>query len=262
MKHKIQYLVASVLGIVLTTGAQAQVTSPGQGGKAVVWTALEVQQQLNKRWTSYTTIGIGRHSHLTDYAVIEQQGTFTLRQGMAYKLSRHFTFSLTAMYGNRAYYEESLPPYQQEIRLYPKLSHSFKRGNFSFSQALRLDIRRFYQPDWSSWKDPLELRPRYQGKATLPLSGNKTNSLIVLTEVMGSAKGAGKQAGFTLWPDMKPFHFTENRTSLYFRHHLSRLNWDLDLGLMHQYWRLHEHTFISTMHVAVDLIIKNPFSVH
>jgi len=255
MKKAICLLLTSVVTACFAASAHAQVTPPGQGGKLVLWTALEVEQQMGKRWTSHTTFGIGRHSGPNNYAILEQPGVFTVREGFSYKLTKQLTASLTGMYAQRPYFEENLPAYQQELRLYPKLKHTFSLGNITFSEYIRLDFRRFYQPGWSAWKNPLEIRPRYQLKASMPFTRNKRTSLILITEMMGATRGVRKEVGGQVLNKMQPFQYTENRTSLYLRHQLKHLNWYVDMGVMHQYWRQKENQFKSTFLFGVDVIM-------
>ena len=80
---------------------------------------------------------------------------------------------------------------------------------------------------------------------------------MLITELMGASKAVRmrKKLSHTAHAAL-PVYIKQ--VILVFRHHLTKLNWYVDLGVMHQYWRQQADHFGSTLLFGADVIIKNP----
>lgn len=236
--------------------AMAQITAQGQGGKIVLWKALGIEQKISERWLSKSAIAYSRHSDLSNYEVLKNAGVFTIRQEMVYRINNHFKFSQGLFYAKRYYNDEDHPAYLNEIRFYPRFYHEFKVGKVQFSHSVRVDFRFFSQPGFETWEKPFEFRNRYLIKASLPLGKSNKNALIFITEFFAATdKQISKDGNMAF----SKYNFTENRTSIYFRHLLNKPNAYLDLGLMNQQWFDSDRIMRQSFLLQADIIFLNPF---
>ncbi|SDJ88598.1 Protein of unknown function [Catalinimonas alkaloidigena] len=238
--------------------AKAQITAQGQGGHLVLWTALGAEQQLGRRWVNKNAIAFSRHSTLNDWNPVRQRGVFTVREELAYRLSPHVTLAQGLFYAQRAYDDATHPRYLNEVRLYPRVIHAFRLGRIHMAQYLRCDVRFFSAPGFTAWQKPFSFRNRYQLKGTLPLDGAQQNFLIGITEFFFATDETIRPEGGA---HFSPYAFTENRSSLFFRHHLTHPDAFLDVGLMDQTWKDSQTGhFRESWLLQFDLIFRNPFS--
>lgn len=244
------------LFLLLARVAGAQIAAQGQGGKFVFWNAVGIDQSLG-RFTLHSVLGYSRNSGLGSYNPFRQPGVFTLRQEVDYPVSQHLKAALGIMYSERFYDDEDHPDYINEIRLYPRIIHSFKAGRISFSQYLRGDFRWFFRPHFYEWHKPMEIRARYQMKVNIPLDKKERNSLVIMSEILAATDQVIENNDRKVFGK---FHFTENRTSTYYRHHIPQPDMFLDLGIMHQTWRDGQsNVFRYTFILQTDLIFVNLF---
>lgn len=235
----------------------AQITAQGQGGKTVFWNALGLEQSAGQRFVNKNVLAYSRHSRMDSWNPVEQPGVWTVREEAEYKISRRFGFSAGIMYAWRAYADSSHPSAINEIRFYPRLYHRFRWGRLRFSQYLRADFRLFSGPRFTPWHKPFELRARYLMKMSVPLDRKDRNYLVFVTEFLAAADretepGQGKT--------FSRFRFTENRSSVFYRHHIPRPDMFFDIGIMHQTWRgSPENQFNRTWLLQVDWVFINPF---
>ena len=257
MKKSICHI-ALLISIFFSKAVCAQISAQGQGGKDVVWLALGVEQHIGNRWTNKNVVAYSRHSALNDWDITEQSGVFTIREELDYRLSKHFKISQGLFYAGRGYYDSEHPEYINEIRVYPKIYHEFAVKQVKFSQYLRTDIRFFSEPGFKAYDKPLEIRNRYLMKASLPLDRANKNYLVAMTEFFFATDEKREQDGSTYFT---AYQFTENRSSFYFRHQLSKWKAFLDAGVMLQTWKDNSvGRFRETYILQIDLIVINPFS--
>jgi len=254
---KITGHIALLIGI-FSSPLCAQISAQGQGGKDVIWLAAGVEQRIGVRWTNKNAIAYSMHSGLNDWNVTKQGGIFTVREELEYRLSRHFKISQGVFYAERGYYDTEHPAYVNEIRLYPKVYHEFSIHDIRFSQYFRTDIRFFSGPGFNAYNKPLEIRNRYLMKATVPLDRNNKNYLVGMTEFFFATDEKKEKDGSA---HFTAYQFTENRSSLYFRHRIEKPNAFFDAGIMVQSWNdSSTGHFRETYILQLDLIFINPFS--
>lgn len=240
----------------LHTGVSAQITAQGQGGKFVFWNAVGFDQQIG-RFTLHSVLGYSRNSGLNSYNPFRQPGIFTVRQEADYRISKKFSTSLGLMYSERFYEDDTHPDYINEIRLYPRITHHFRAGRLRFSQYLRTDFRWFFRPHFYDWHKPMEIRTRYRMKMNVPLDKKERNSLVVMTELLAATDEEKEADGRKVFGK---FLFTENRTSVYYRHHIPKPDMYLDFGIMNQTWRDGQsNVFRYTFILQTDVIFVNLF---
>jgi len=234
----------------------AQLTAQGQGGRFVFWNALGIDQQIG-RFTLRSVMGYSRNSGLHSYNPFRQAGVFTLRQEAAYRISPRFKTSLGLMYSERFYDDATHPAYINEIRLYPRITHTFRAGRLLFSQTLRSDFRWFFRPHFYSWHKPMEIRARYQLKLHIPLNRSERHALVLISEVLAASDEEKEAGGRNVFGK---FLFTENRSSVYYRYHIPQPDMYLDFGIMNQTWRdAQSNVFRYTFILQTDIIFVNLF---
>jgi hypothetical protein len=249
--------VVLLISIFFASPLAAQISAQGQGGKDVIWLAAGIDQKIGKRWTNKNVIAYSRHSGLSNWEAIERLGIWTVREEVYYSLSKHFKIAQGVFYAG-GYYDTEQPNYLNEVRLYPKLYHEFSFKKVKFSHYLRTDFRFFSEPGFKPYDKPLEIRNRYLMKVTVPLDGQAKNYFIGMTELFFATdekREENESAYFTA------YQFTENRSSFYFRHHISNLNAFIDAGVMLQTWKDSRiGQFRETYILQVDIVFINPFS--
>jgi Protein of unknown function (DUF2490) len=160
------------------------------------------------------------------------------------------------IYAETKPFELEHPGIRNELRYYLRLfyRHTYKRLAFSYN--FRPEYRNFYTSDWNAWKTPLELRFRLKGQVNIPLNVSKSNQLIIANELLtvtdhyGTASGNG-------WSS---YRFTENRFTNYFRHTFTKPALNVDLGIMHQFWKEKTSSRLHyTAYLSIDLLFQNPF---
>lgn len=238
---------------------RAQIPAQGQGGKDVIWLATGLEQKIGKRWINKSAIAYSRHSGLNDWNATKEAGIFTVREEIVYRLSNKYKLSQGVFYAKRVYHDAEHPNYVNEIRLYPKIYHEFKWHKSTFSQYIRTDIRFFSSPGFKAYDKPLEIRNRYLIKGTIPLGQSHQNYLIGMTEFFFATDKKINKDGSV---NFTSYQFTENRSSIYFRHRLNNLKAFFDVGIMFQTWnndstkRLKETYLLQIDLIFIDLFSK------
>ncbi|MDF2456782.1 MAG: hypothetical protein K0R51_2775 [Cytophagaceae bacterium] len=246
-----------IFNIFSSSSLYAQISAQGQGGKDVIWLAAGVEQQLGMRWTNKNAVAYSRHSDLNNWNATQQSGVFTVREELVYRLSKHVKISQGIFYAERSYYDAEHPEYINEIRCYPKVYHEFNIQQIKFSQYLRMDIRFFSAPGFKPYNKPLEIRNRYLMKVYVPLDNKHKNHLVGMTEFFFATDKKRDGDGSTFFT---PYQFTENRSCVYFRHHLTKPDAFFDAGIMVQSWKDEsQDRFRETYILQLDFILINPF---
>lgn len=241
----------------------AQIGAEAQGGKLTLWTALGIDYKLSSRWTSITDLGFGRHSDPDNTQVLKRQGLNVLTQDFIYHINTHWRIAISGGYWRRNAYQDQ-PPYnarnfpfefRNELRPYQRLYYRFNLKAVKITNTFRIDERFYFTQNLhDSWTTPFEFRARYMLDARRPFTKDQANWIIVNDEVLTAVD---KRYNDT-W---SAYQLTENRLSLYYRHNFTKQRVDVDLGLMHQYWR--ERPGVSNFNVSYnimfDIILHDPF---
>lgn len=254
-----------------STYIHSQISAEAQGGKVGFWSALGIDQEINANWISITDIGYGKHSDPNNRLLMKRAGLNVITQDFVHKInSSSWQISLSFGYWKRNTYSDT-PPYnmrenpfqfRNEIRPYSKLKYT---GNFSkleYSHTFRTDYRFYFIQNFSnSWPTPFEFRFRIMETLKLPLTANKKNYFILVDEVLSAIDKKQDKHTNVLTENWTEYQFTENRLSAYYKRTFINQKMELDLGIMHQYWREKpgEKNFNTTINFMIDLIVKDPF---
>lgn len=237
--------------------ARAQITAQGQGGRVVLWHAVGLEQQIGKRWTNKNVLGYSRRSAADSWNPVQLPGIFTVREELEYRISSKFKASMGVFYAQRGYADSLHPDFLNEVRFYPRIYHRFHARRIQFSQYLRGDFRLFTAPGFKPWHKPFEFRARYLMKMTVPVHKNDRHFLVFITEFLAATDEETEPDGRKKFTR---FNFTENRTSVFYRHHIPKPDMYFDIGVMHQLWRgVTEKKFNQTLLFQVDWVFMNPF---
>jgi len=246
-----------LLSVVFCEESFSQITAQGQGGKTVLWHAVGLEQQIGSKLTNKNVIGYSRKSSMDSWNMVELPGIFTIREELDYKFAKHFKFSQGVFYAQRFYDDDSHPDFLNEIRVYPKIYHTFNYKKIKFSQYFRTDFRFFSGPKFTRWHKPFEFRTRYLMKMTVPLDKKERNFMVFITEFLAATDKEIEADGRKTFTK---FHFTENRSSIFYRHHIPNPDMFFDIGIMNQMWRGGtEKNFHQTLLLQIDWVFINPF---
>ncbi|MBS1638251.1 MAG: DUF2490 domain-containing protein [Bacteroidetes bacterium] len=257
----------------LAFAVKAQIAAEAQGGQVTMWTALGIDQELSKRWTSVTDFGYGRHSDPDNFDIAKRQGLNVVMQNFVFKINEHFGVAICAGYWRRNAYNDT-PPYdsrsypyawRNEFRPYQKFYYDLKLKKIKISNTIRFDERFYYDQDLSKrWTTPFEFRTRFMTNWKIPLFSNQKNWILCNDEVLASTVKFGQANVLATGKHWSDITFMENRLSLYYRRSMHENRIDVDLGLMYQYWRerVTSPNFNNSLNVMVDVILRDPFSWH
>ncbi len=250
--------------------SQAQIGAEAQGGKFTTWCALGIDYELSARWTSVTDLGYGRHSDPDNALLLKRQGLNVITQDFIRRVNSHWRFALSAGYWRRNAYSEDTPynarpfPYEfrNELRPYQRLYYDHQVRNLKITHTLRADERFYYDQDFHGpWTTPFEFRARYMVNVKIPLGQNGRHWIIPNDEVLSAIDQYATVIAQQKGGKWSPYQLTENRLSLYYRHSFREQRIDIDIGLMHQYWRERPGLshFNTSYNIMLDVIIRDPF---
>lgn len=243
--------------------AAAQIGAEAQGGRLTLWTALGIDYKLSSRWASMTDLGYGCHSDPDNTQLFKRQGLNVLTQDFIYHINSHWRVAISGGYWRRNAYQDQAPynarnfPYEfrNELRPYQRLYYKLNIGQVKITNTFRIDERFYFTQNFhDAWTTPFEFRARYMLDGRRPFTKDKQNWVIVNDEVLTAID---ERAGGS-WSD---YQLTENRLSLYYRHTFTKQRVDIDLGLMHQYWRERPgaSNFNVSCNIMFDVILHDPF---
>lgn len=243
----------------------AQISPPGlDGTQATGWAAVGFNQELGKKLTLIVYGGLGRMSDPDSWALLHKPSIGVYNQEFQYKFSSRWQLSLAQsfrvqnLYAKKEPYEAQDPAHRYEIRYYARLYHKHNLGRVSATYSFRPEIRTFYTPSWEPASRPLELRFRLKGQVSVPLNATKNNFIIVANEVLTALTKQRSEVPFDPRYSWTPYHFTEDRLSIYFRHVFKKADVTLDVGVMEQFRSGNLAKPVS--HLGFDLLFQNPFS--
>lgn len=251
---------------------KSQITSAAQGGNAASWLAFGIEQKIKKNWVTSFNFGNGRHSNSNpaDYHLFKNQGVLVIKPQLMYQ-RKHWQYMGGIGFWDRKNYSFSSPyallasPYgtRYEFRWYGKIAFTHQINSFKISYGIRPEFRYFFKKNIPErWDTPFEFRARCDINIQYSFR-EKKDHLILINEVFTAmdkpyltSKYSGYHAG---WTD---YVWTENRISLFYKHTFMNGWFDLDFGVMNQYWRikLTESKFTITNTLMMDIIIHDLFN--
>lgn len=261
--RRTRLLALSIASCFCIRQAAAQIGAEAQGGKLTLWTALGIDYKLSPHWTSMTDLGYGCHSDPDNTQLFKRQGLNVLTQDFIYHINDHWRVAVSGGYWRRNAYQDAAPynsrnfPYEfrNELRPYQRLYYKLNIGQVKITNTFRIDERFYFTQDFHDpWTTPFEFRARYMLDGRRPFTKDKQNWVIVNDEVLTAID----QRSSGTWSE---YQFTENRFSLYYRHTFTKQRVDIDLGLMHQYWRERPgaSNFNISYNIMFDIILHDPF---
>lgn len=242
----------------------AQVSPPGLSHtKAVGWGAVGFSQTLGPRLSATVYVGGARMSDPDSWSVMQKQAIAVYNQEFQYRFSKKWQVSLAQSFRYQNEYEkempyhEATPAYRYELRYYGRVYYRHKLGNTHINYTFRPELRTFYEPGWVAAEMPLELRFRLRAQFSVPINESGTNQIITGNEILTALDEYQ-----TVLPsghhDWSPYHFTEDRLHVYFKHVFSKPNMAVNIGIMEQF-KTGSH-LSATSYLAFDIQFQNPFS--
>lgn len=253
MRNLFMILFLNIIG----TTTFAQLSPPGLGEtKTAFWSAIGVKQKINAKNSSTTYFGIGRISGDATANMFNKPSIMVLNEEVYHKISPNLQYSVALSYRRQHEYEEfevaETESVQQEFRLYGRLAYTAHPGQVEWKTTLREEVRKFYDSDFGEVSDGLQLRTRFKTQVAIPLDTDKENNLL------GSA-----EALFSVTDDVNDgwgnFGYKESRFCLYYSYAPDNLPVVFDVGYMNDLIG-HGHHVTDASYLALDIIIKNPFS--
>jgi len=264
------FFISSFILSNIPSNCQAQIGAEAQGGQMSLWTAIGIDQKISKKWISITDVGFGRHSDPDNLSFLKRQGLNVFTQDFIYKLNSHWHFAFSFGYWKRNAYLDDSPfdartfPYQfrNEVRPFQRIYYNHSLRNIKITHAFRTDYRFYYNQNFSDiWTTPFEFRARYMQTWRFPLTKNLKNWFITNDEVLTAIDNYSSATKTITGKNWSPYQITENRFSLYYRRSFIEKRIDIDIGIMHQYWR--DKPGVSNFNISYnlmfDIIIRDPF---
>jgi hypothetical protein len=240
----------------------SQIGAEAQGGKMTTWLALGIDQKISKNWLLVTDFGYGRHSDPNNFDLFKRQGLNVVTQDFIFK-PNNWSYAFGIGYWRRNFYSDDAPfdkqtapfEFRNEVRPYQRVYYHQKINNIKVSHSVRTDYRFYYTQDFKyNWSTPFEFRLRLMESWKIPFTKNLKNWVILVDEGLSAIDRRDPSKN-----NWSPYQFTENRLSLYYRRSFFDGDVELDIGMMHQYWR--DKPGVSTFNISynfmVDIIIKN-----
>ena len=246
------------LCFIFSVNAFAQLSPPGLGEtKTAFWSAIGVKQKLDEKNSSITYLGMGRISGTEGNDLLEHPSILVLNQEFYHTINSKWKYSYALSYRRQHDYDEGFKEkvsedINQEFRIYGRLAYTVNLGRSKWSTTLRQEVRKFYTGNFSQVPEDLQLRTRLKTQLLMPLDNDAENSIMGSAEVL-FALAHDKKGGWS-GPAYK-----ETRFCLYYCYSPDELPVTFDLGYMNDLVGYGNHIY-DAGYLAVDIIIKNPFS--
>ncbi|TVT43467.1 DUF2490 domain-containing protein [Hymenobacter setariae] len=248
---------------ILSKVSSAQISPPGLGAAHTAdWLALGVRQDLDslKKWQSMSYIGLGRKSSLANYNPLAKSSILVLNQEFYYKFHPHWQTSFALSYRHQNEYSDSYPyepenpAFEQEFRLYSRISYVLETPRFKLVPTFRQEFRKFYTPTFTRGAETFQFRSRLRLQLTVNLDAAKVHRLIVSSEQLFSASDLSFPNHWTR------LGYRESRFVGYYSVAPKAFPLIFDFGYMANW--LGGPSPAVVHYAALDIIWKNPFGHH
>lgn len=246
------------LSLTFSINTLAQLSPPGLGEtKTAFWSAIGVSQKLDEKNTSKTYFGSGYISGMKENDPFAMPSIIVVNQEFYHKLNQKWKYSYALSYRRQHEYDEVFNKAEdagirQEFRVYGRLAYTVPLGRMKWTTILRQEVRKFYTEDFAQVENGLQLRTRLKTQMNLPLSNDDENNLMGSVELLfAMAKDSNK--GWTA-PEYK-----EARFCLYYSYSPESMPVTFDIGYMNDLIG-NGHDTVDASYLAMDIIIKDPFS--
>jgi len=246
------------LYFIVSLKAFAQLSPPGLGEtKTAFWSAIGVKQKLDEKNSSTTYVGMGRISGTEGNDLFNHPSIIVLNQEFYHAVNSKWKYSYALSYRRQHDYDEGFKEkisedINQEFRVYGRLAYTINLGRSKWTTTLRQEVRKFYTDNFSHVPEDLQLRTRLKTQLLMPLDIDAENSIMGSAEVL-FAMAHDKEIG---WGGPA---YKETRFCLYYCYSPDELPVTFDVGYMNDLVGYGNHMY-DAGYLAVDIIIKNPFS--
>lgn len=250
-----------ILIVLATQYANAQISPPGLGKTNVAsWFAFGIRQSLHPtiKAQSFTYIGFGRISNLSNYNPFQKPAIFVINQEFYHQFDKHWQYSLAFSYRRQDEYEftsgplQEYPVIQQEFRLYGRYSYLLEGRRLKLIGTFRQEVRKFFNNDFSEAEDNWQFRTRLRTQLAITLDQKKLFKMVISAEALFSIV---HQEHPLRWNN---FNYKESRFCLFFSYAPQQLPLVFDIGYMNNLVGT-ENNIFDAHYLAVGIIWENPF---
>lgn len=240
----------------------AQFTPPGLGRvNSAMWFAAGVKQDLNakKTVTSTTYLGLGTTSNPSNFNPFDHKAIYVINEEISHRFANHWQYSGAVsyrwqnMFSPTKPYEEADPSGRQEFRIYTRFSYLTSINKLDLTFTYRPELRFFYNPDFTAYKNKEQFRSRFSGKLNYNISPEHSKKIIFTTELLFATN---KEVHWDTWK------YNEARFSLYYSFALPSDDVILSFGYMNDLIGIGKRYEIDANYLAIDIAFKNLFSHH
>jgi len=212
-------LIFFILLFIISGTGFSQISSPGLGkANTASWFAFGIRQVLHPtiKIQSFTYIGFGRTSNLTDADPFRKPAIFVINQEFYHQFHKHWQYSGAISYRRQNEYDNSniklqeFPKIIQEFRTYGRLSFITEKSPFKFVATYRQEFRSFFNDHFRFAEEDFQFRSRFRTQFVFSLNKQKTLKLSLSAEALFSTfhnSESGK------WSSLD---YKESRFCLYF----------------------------------------------
>lgn len=241
-----------------------QISPPGLGkANTADWLAFGIRQELDtikgKGWQSMSYAGMGRKSNPDNYNPLFKPAILVLNQEFYHQFLDHWQYSFALSYRrqdsylNDSPYLHDHPYFEQEFRVYSRISYILKSDRIKLVPTFRQEFRKFFTPDFKETTEDLQLRSRIRLQLSVNLNAKKTHRLIASSEQLFAIS---KKTAPSTWTGL---NYRESRFSLYYSLSLETLPVIIDIGYMNNL--LGNKMLYSVSYLAFDIVLENPFQM-
>ncbi len=186
-----------------------------------------------------------------------------MTQDFTYRFNKHWRATISAGYWHRDYYTNA-PPYDHqannyriEFRPFQRVYYDWDWGKVKMSNQYPTDYRFFFTPIFERWPTTFEFRQRDMIKATIPVGKSGKNFIIPMYEILAGNDKFGPQRQALYGSTRSSVTWFDNRSAVFFRHHLEDEKADFDVGVMYQRVRATcDVRWDTSINLMVDVIFR------
>lgn len=249
---------ALIFCFIFSIKAFAQLTPPGLGEtNTAFWSAIGVSQKLNEKNSSKTYFGTGYISGTESEDPFNAPSIMVLNQEFYHKLNSKWQYSYALSYRRQHEYDEQFDKpeevdVRQEFRAYGRFSYTTHIGSLKWSTTVRQEVRKFYSDIFAQVENSLQLRTRLKTQLFFPLDHDSHNSLIGSAEALFAVANDHNEG----WDSPE---YKEARFCVYYSYSPESMPVTFDVGYMNDLIG-NGHDTVDASYIAMDIIIKDPFT--
>ncbi len=260
MNKSIKVYITLIVLFFACSFSYAQISPPGLGkAKTASWMAIGLKQKLdslNKK-SALTYLGYGTVSDPEgDNNPFKKSAIFVLNHERYNHFSKHWQYSYALSYRRSNAYSDVQPFYkegtEQEFRLYGRMSYILSNSKLKWTNTLRQEFRKYFEPDFSKADENLQLRTRLKSQLAYDL-GSYDQKFILSAEALFATSLMNVPT--SKWSS---YQYKESRFAFYYSRKLPKTPITMDLGYMNNL--IHTSSKPVDVHyLALDLIWNLPY---